>query len=358
MATTYKVLGQTTATAASSDATVNLITDPVLDNLGNLNFPTNNGDRIVDFSSGLTTWKYYCNSTSTSLIIKSATNLGIAPYAGSNSLVFQNSTGGTVVCEFLTGPATSSTTNWAQAFTNNLPSASLNEFIPVSPSTTYYFGAYLYANSSINLTYRTKFYTSSGTYINHTNHTVTPGNGSWAKANNSITSPANAAYLVITIGGSIGSGVLFGIDNVWFSTDSNASTTFPTPTVLTDSDLLTAPFTSRGTNVWSGTAYASTTVNKFAGALTDVYTVPASSQAVISTLTVANLASEDTTYRVLVLPSGQTAAKKNFIVFDAEITANSTDTITLGMTLNAGDKLQIASDSGNVAATAFGSEIA
>jgi hypothetical protein len=261
---------------------------------------------------------------------------------------------------FTTGPSTSDTSNWTWNSSGNIPTTLLNQLIPITPSTTYYFGGYALGNNAFTFTYRVKWYNSNGGWLSDSNFSASNGTGSsWTKFNNSTNSPSNASYATFDIGVSLpnNNNAYFGIDALWFSTDSNVATTFPTPVVLTDAILLTSPFTSRGDNIWSGTPYASRTIDAFAGPLVDVYTAPSATQAVVSTLSIANLGSTDTTYRVLVLPSGETAAKKHFIVFDAPITANSTDTITIGMTLNAGDKIQIASDSGNVAATAFGSEI-
>jgi hypothetical protein len=87
-----------------------------------------------------------------------------------------------------------------------------------------------------------------------------------------------------------------------------------------------------------------------------LYTTPAGSSAVVSTLTVSNLSQSATTYRYAVIPSGETIAKKHWIVFDAPIGANSTDTFTIGKTLAAGDKIIVTADTNNVAFTAFGNE--
>jgi hypothetical protein len=69
----------------------------------------------------------------------------------------------------------------------------------------------------------------------------------------------------------------------------------------------------------------------------DLYTVPAGGQTVTSTLAVANLTAETTTYRIYVRKDGATASESNALVFDAKLGANSTEAITIGLTLDAGD---------------------
>jgi len=91
---------------------------------------------------------------------------------------------------------------------------------------------------------------------------------------------------------------------------------------------------------------------------TTLYTVPASRQAIVSTLTVCNTSTNDTTFRVFVVPSGGTAGSSNAIFYDGDLVANSTISFTLGLTLGAGDFVSVrTSTAGAVSFQAFGSEL-
>lgn len=90
---------------------------------------------------------------------------------------------------------------------------------------------------------------------------------------------------------------------------------------------------------------------------TTLYTVPAATQAVVSTLTVCNRDTSPGTYRVAVRPAGAALANQHYIVFDASIAANTTVALTLGITLATTDVLTVYASSANFSFSAFGSEI-
>lgn len=92
------------------------------------------------------------------------------------------------------------------------------------------------------------------------------------------------------------------------------------------------------------------------GTYADLYTVPASTSAVISTITVCNQAASDATYRVAVA-AGSTPATAEFIVYGGTVKANDTITLTLGLTLQATKKIVISSSANTTSFGAFGSEI-
>lgn len=87
-----------------------------------------------------------------------------------------------------------------------------------------------------------------------------------------------------------------------------------------------------------------------------VYTVPASTSAVISTITICNQASADATYRVAVA-SASTPATAEFLAFGATVKANDTVTLTLGLTLEATKRIVISSSANTTSFGVFGSEI-
>jgi hypothetical protein len=91
--------------------------------------------------------------------------------------------------------------------------------------------------------------------------------------------------------------------------------------------------------------------------LTTLYTVPASTSAVVSTLIVCNTASSATTYRIAVRVAAASIATSQYIAYDAAIPANDTATLTLGVTLAASDVISVYAGAANVAFAAYGVEI-
>ena len=97
------------------------------------------------------------------------------------------------------------------------------------------------------------------------------------------------------------------------------------------------------------------------GATTEgtLYTVPSSTQAVVSTIVIANQAGSSATYRIAVRPSADSStAAKHWIVYGATVAASDSVLLTLGLTLAAGDKIQVYASSASMSFSAFGSEIA
>lgn len=90
---------------------------------------------------------------------------------------------------------------------------------------------------------------------------------------------------------------------------------------------------------------------------TALYTVPAATEAVISTVVVANRSASDATYRISVRPDGETLANKHYIAYDVTVGASDSTTITLGITMNATDVLEVYASTADLSFNAFGSEI-
>ena len=91
---------------------------------------------------------------------------------------------------------------------------------------------------------------------------------------------------------------------------------------------------------------------------TDLYTVPAATETIVSSLIVANRAATAATFRVSVAVNGSATANKDYLVYDATIAANSTTALTLGITADATDKIRVYASTANLSFSAFGSEIA
>lgn len=98
--------------------------------------------------------------------------------------------------------------------------------------------------------------------------------------------------------------------------------------------------------------------NPSATTATTLYTCPASTQTVISTITVCNQAGTSGTYRIAIRPNGATLSKEHYIVYDASLSANSTTAYTLGATIDASDVITIYASSTDFSFNAYGSEIA
>lgn len=91
---------------------------------------------------------------------------------------------------------------------------------------------------------------------------------------------------------------------------------------------------------------------------TDLYTVPASTETIVSSLVVANRANTSATYRISVSNNGAATATKDYLVYDATINPNSVVALTLGITMDATDKIRVYSSTANLSVNAFGSELA
>ena len=99
-------------------------------------------------------------------------------------------------------------------------------------------------------------------------------------------------------------------------------------------------------------------VNPSATTATTAYTVPSATETVISTITIANLGAGPGTYRVAVRPNGATLENKHYIAYDATLAPQDTQTLTLGITLDATDVVTVYASTANFAFNVFGSEIA
>ena len=87
-----------------------------------------------------------------------------------------------------------------------------------------------------------------------------------------------------------------------------------------------------------------------------LYTCPASTETVISTITVCNRAAAAKTYRIILRPNNETLADKHYLAFDVAIAANDTVALTLGITMDATDQLYVSASDTNLSFSAFGSE--
>jgi hypothetical protein len=90
----------------------------------------------------------------------------------------------------------------------------------------------------------------------------------------------------------------------------------------------------------------------------DLYTVPAATQAVVSSITICNRSSSATaTFRISASVAGTATAPKDYIYYDLILGQNDTFIATIGLTLGATDKIRIYASTANLSFTAVGSEI-
>lgn len=91
---------------------------------------------------------------------------------------------------------------------------------------------------------------------------------------------------------------------------------------------------------------------------TTAYTVPSSTQTVVSTIVVANRGTTSATYRISIRPNGAAQANEHYIAYDVPIAANDSTALTLGITVDAADVVTVYGSSANLSFNLFGSEIA
>jgi hypothetical protein len=98
-------------------------------------------------------------------------------------------------------------------------------------------------------------------------------------------------------------------------------------------------------------------INPAANTFTTLYTVPAATSTIVSTVAVCNQGNTATTFSLAVQPQGAALASKNYINYNTPLPANDTITLTIGMTLGNTDVLSANANSTVVSFSAFGSEI-
>jgi len=96
--------------------------------------------------------------------------------------------------------------------------------------------------------------------------------------------------------------------------------------------------------------------NPAAVTATSLYTVPASKEAVVSSISVCNLASSSATYRIAIRPAGASLANQHYVAYDVTVGASDTTIITAGFTVATTDVITVYASTANIAFSAFGDE--
>jgi len=97
--------------------------------------------------------------------------------------------------------------------------------------------------------------------------------------------------------------------------------------------------------------------NPSATTATSLYTVPAATQAIVSTITVCNQAATAATYRIAVRVAGASLTASQYIAYDVSLPGNASDTLTLGVTLGATDVITVYASTATMSFNAYGSEL-
>ena len=90
---------------------------------------------------------------------------------------------------------------------------------------------------------------------------------------------------------------------------------------------------------------------------TNIYTVPSSTSAVVSTIVIANRSTSTATYRIAIRPGGATLANQHYIAYDVTVGLSDSTTLTLGLTLATTDVITVYASNANLTFSVFGSEL-
>lgn len=92
--------------------------------------------------------------------------------------------------------------------------------------------------------------------------------------------------------------------------------------------------------------------------LTDIYTCPASTETVISTIIIANRETSADTFRLAIRTDGDAISNKHYIAYDVPIAANDSTTLTLGITVQATDVVSVKAGTADyLSVNVFGAEV-
>jgi len=90
---------------------------------------------------------------------------------------------------------------------------------------------------------------------------------------------------------------------------------------------------------------------------TDIYTVPGDTEVVISTIIICNQDADSATYDIMVRPNNETLDPKHYLAKNVLVGGADSTTLTLGITMDAADKLTVNPSSTTLSFNVFGSEI-
>lgn len=89
----------------------------------------------------------------------------------------------------------------------------------------------------------------------------------------------------------------------------------------------------------------------------DLYTVPATTSTIVSSITVCNRSATQTTFRISVAPAGAATVDAHYIWYDVPIPGYETFIATVGFTMATTDKIRVYAGAATLSFNAFGTEI-
>jgi hypothetical protein len=90
---------------------------------------------------------------------------------------------------------------------------------------------------------------------------------------------------------------------------------------------------------------------------TDLYTVPALTSTVCSSLSICNRGGTQTSFRVSISQGGSATLNKDYLYYDVTLAGNDTFIATIGVTLAAADKIRVYSGNASLSFQVWGTEI-
>jgi hypothetical protein len=90
---------------------------------------------------------------------------------------------------------------------------------------------------------------------------------------------------------------------------------------------------------------------------TALYTVPASTSTVCSSLSICNRGGTQTTFRISFSQGGGATANKDYLYYDVTLAGNDTFVATIGVTLSSTDVVRVYSGNSSLSFQLFGTEI-
>ena len=97
-------------------------------------------------------------------------------------------------------------------------------------------------------------------------------------------------------------------------------------------------------------------LNPSATTATTLYTVPAATNTVCSTITICNQAASAATFRIAVRPAGATLSALHYVAYDTNIPANESIAFTIGLTLATTDVVTVYASTSTLSFNLYGSE--
>jgi hypothetical protein len=98
-------------------------------------------------------------------------------------------------------------------------------------------------------------------------------------------------------------------------------------------------------------------LNPAATTPTTLYTVPASTSTVVSTINVCNQSAASDSFRIAVRPAGASLDPKHYIAYNTAIPGYDSISLTIGMTLATTDVITVYAGTTTLSFNLFGSEI-